>query len=96
MARKHKGLQLKDGGMDDIAEKVALGATGLALAAGAVAAGTMLASRGVRRRLQNRATKTVRGLGDMWQAGAERYQAVQHRISGSRSKKHGKRGYKTV
>lgn len=51
------------GGRDDIAQRVALGATGVALAAGAVAARAVLASRKTRAGLKRRAVSTFKRLG---------------------------------
>lgn len=74
--------------------KIAMGATGLALAAGAVAAGAALTNKNTRKTLQRTAKKTVKGLKrvrDVMEEGQHRYQAFQHRIAKVKTKK-GKRG----
>lgn len=66
----------KDTGRDDMIGKVALGATGIALAAGGVAAAVLLSNR------KNRTTlKRVAGTAKKaFENGAERFQSYQHKI----------------
>lgn len=63
-------------GRDDVAGKVALGATGVVLAAGAVAAASALASKTTRQKVQ----KGVRTVRKAVEEGVGRYKTFQHRI----------------
>lgn len=75
---------------DDMIKKVALGATGVALAAGAVAAGVTLArSKKARTTLKRGVRRTIKGIErvrGVLEEGQERYQAIQHRIAASGKK----------
>lgn len=77
-------------GVDDMAGKIALGATGVALAAGAIIAGVALTNPKTRQKIANGTKSTVKRLrrvGEVIQEGKHRYQAVQHRIGLSKRKK---------
>lgn len=76
--------------MDDIAYKVAIGATGVALIAGAIAAGAAAISGETRNSLQKGAEKTAKGLKRMSEVvhqGQQGYQAIQHRVASIKGKK---------
>lgn len=82
---------------DDAARKIMLGATGLALAAGAVATGFALSNPKNRRKLRTtarRAEKGLRRVGEVIEEGRNRYQAIAHRISAvsSRNRRGMRRG----
>lgn len=77
---------------DDIVKKTALGATGVAITAGAIAAGVALANKKNRTKVKKIASKTIKKLGKVREAiqeGADRYQAYQHRIGMGRGKAKG-------
>lgn len=76
-------------GRDDVMGKVALGATGLALAAGGIAVAVMLTNKGNRSTVKKAAGKTLKKLGKMRDAlddAGQKYQAIQHRIGMGKSK----------
>jgi len=67
---------------------IAMGATGLALAAGAVATGIALANKDTRRKLQKTAKKTaqkattgIKRAREMMEESQQKYQAFQHRVA---------------
>lgn len=73
----------------DMARKVALGATGLAVASGVVVAGAVLArNEKARKAVKKGVGEMVKGARSMLMEGVERYKAVSHRISlGGRRKR---------
>ncbi len=81
-------------GRDDVMGKVALGATGLALAAGGIAAAAMLTNRNSRSTVKKAAGKTFKRLGRVRHAfddAGQKYQAIQHRIGMGKSKTAGRK-----
>ncbi len=78
---------------NNMAGKLALGVTGVAVATGVVVAGAALANKKNRTALKRGARKTVKKLRDVREAieeGRNKYQAFQHRIGmkrGVRGKK---------
>lgn len=78
---------------DDMIKKVAIGATGLALATGAVVAGVALTNKKTRTRLTRGAKKTFGRVQQTIGDAAERYQTYQHKIGGMKvmKKKKGKK-----
>lgn len=66
-----------------VGKKIALGATGVALAAGAVVAGVALSDKKNRTKIKKGvkvAAKRIRKIGHVIDEGRERVQAIQHRI----------------
>lgn len=79
--------------------KIALGAGGLALAAGAVAAGALLANKDARETLQKGARRSLRELKRIKDAvsledGQGRHQAILHKVTRARGAGTKKRGRK--
>lgn len=77
-------------GRDDIAKNIALGATGVAITAGVVAAGAALVNRNMRNKMGKAVEESVKMLRENAAKApgqAQKYMATAHQIRGSKSRR---------